>query len=469
MKKKSKKVREVKNRNYHRYKTRRQIQRGGQNDADMVSLLAGPNGPGIFQQVANYGSQNASNFPLFMLASLMIYLGYEFIKKNINYTGSTDPITKKPIKKDVLPMKEVGYDFYNFNITVDDIVNSPWNIIPWFLKIYQSMGVLGFLEFLLTAPFGKTSTFIFGKIQRTFFATLSGFVNVLFEAGSRVVGLFYKTGEKILINPVVKTVDVITDTIIPGTASAIVDRIKYEMAATPPPPPSTIQLIKSTLIEFSIEVGNFMGPLYETILKYAKMITDYAEDGAKQLLSYLPPSITENYSPLTLAVIAIFGSVVIFKVGSKLFSWLRGVSAYIYEYNDLALNNLEELDNILENPSISNDKKISYIIEATENLNRGIKLIKKSSKKMQTIKMYNKRGISIDIPLETVGIKMGEIRDMLFGISESLQRRGVTSKLVRDLKQCRVNLAALTDNHGKFLLSVDRTYNEIENMGSFLS
>jgi hypothetical protein len=75
-----------------------------------------------------------------------------------------------------------------------------------------------------------------------------------------------------------------------------------------------------------------MLPYYQTILNYAKDIASYAENGLDLLKDYLPESMTSNYSPLTLAFFGIFGSVVALKIGYKLFRWLRGNIAYIYDY-----------------------------------------------------------------------------------------------------------------------------------------
>jgi hypothetical protein len=207
----------------------------------------------------------------------------------------------------------------------------------------------------------------------------------VFEAGSSILGLFFRTGEKIIINPIVKTVDVITDTVIPETAMIIVDRLKYELGTTPPPPPSTMEIIRNTLSDIGMTVANFMEPFYEIILNYAKMVASYAESGTKIVSEYLPSSLTENYSPLTLAIIAIFGSIVAFKVGSKLLKWLSGNLAYIYEHIELAINELKHIHNDWLNTEIDNKNIEKRFIIANKHINSAIKLIDKVENKMKIV------------------------------------------------------------------------------------
>jgi hypothetical protein len=66
-----------------------------------------------------------------MLSSLIIYLGYTILKNTVNKDEYGRDLADNKKR-----MKEVGYNFTKFHITIDDIKKTPINVVPWFVKIY---------------------------------------------------------------------------------------------------------------------------------------------------------------------------------------------------------------------------------------------------------------------------------------------------------------------------------------------
>jgi hypothetical protein len=86
-----------------------------------------------------------------------------------------------------------------------------------------------------------------------------------------------------------------------------------------------------------------------------------------------------------LAFIGIFGSVVALKIGYKLFRWLRGNIAYIYDYIQGALSNLQQVRTNWRNATMTNQELVKKIEDANEIIDSAIKLIdsvKEKSKKV---------------------------------------------------------------------------------------
>jgi hypothetical protein len=123
-------------------------------------------------------------------------------------------------------------------VTTEDITNNPINILPWFFDIYLTLGLAGIFELFIIK-----SSYIFGFLQKMFFGVFTGLCSIIYSSVSSITNLFLNVGNKVIVSPIVKSGELITEKIIPETANAIVEQIRYNMGITPPPPPSTMELI----------------------------------------------------------------------------------------------------------------------------------------------------------------------------------------------------------------------------------